>query len=181
MLDPNELQKQLATDSRKQLGEEPKSLGPVTTLHIDVVGSRGRRYMGDFVFKVPTLLQQIEVGRLKTAYLPAGAATDPNAYALCEQLCYLQITIDQKSVPSWWKPAEMFDATPVSALYREAISYELRFHGRDPLVAADQDAAVDGGGDAGRAAAQDPTDVVGGVSASPQRREVIFSHGEGSA
>lgn len=127
----------MAEDPRKALeriqGSEKKDQGgelPATTkLSIDVEGTRGRRYKHTFTYTVPTLGQQIDIGKLKSLYLPQGASADSNAALLVEQICYLTITIDQKTVPDWWVPMEMHDATPIGALYKEALDYERKFHG----------------------------------------------------
>jgi hypothetical protein len=124
MQDPDDLRA-----SWKAAEEKPaEDLPPLTTLSIDVKGSRGKQYKANFVFKVPTIGEQIEIGRLKAAYLPNGSAADPNAALLVEQCCFLAVTIQKTNLPVWWKPFEMYDAAPVSALYAEALKYERRFH-----------------------------------------------------
>lgn len=107
---------------------EKEKLDAETWFEIDCTDTRGNRYRGRFHYRVPTLGQTIEIGRMKAAYLPNGAATDRTAALLVEQICYLHITL-QKPTPAWWKPFELYDALPVSTLYAEAISYEARFLG----------------------------------------------------
>jgi len=176
MLEPEKLREQIEESFKpSDEKEEAEDLPPITKIHIDVQGWRGRRYEGDFVFKVPTLGDQIAIGRMKAAYLPTGSPTDPNAMVLTEQICYLEVTL-QKPRPDWWKPFQLYDGVPVSALYAEAVAYERRFHGEAPKAPAvpegdskSDDAAGDGAGD------QAP--VGRKVPPSAERRTVIAAHG----
>lgn len=146
----------------------------MTTLSIDAKDTRGKRYKASFVYKVPTIGEQIEIGRLKAAYLPQGAAADRNAQLLVEQICYLEVSIQKTDLPAWWKPFELYDAAPVTALYAEAIKYERRFHRLDSEVRItpqkDQVGAEDNEGSDDEAA-----DAVGSaVPRTSKRRETLI-------
>jgi hypothetical protein len=146
---------------------------PVTTLRLNVVGSRGKRYQGDFVYHVPTIGDQVRIGRLKSEYLPNGGLADPNAALLVEQCCYLAVTI--KKAPDWWEPFAMFDAAPISALYAEGTTYEGKFHGTDSQPQNDSDPA---GEPAGPSSDSGPGEAHMGRKVQPpaKRREVIATH-----
>jgi len=130
---PDEMRRRLS-GSQLDEDEEYEDLSPMTTLSIDIKDTRGKRYNASFVYKVPSIGEQIEIGRLKSAYLPQGAVADRNAQLLVEQICYLEVTIQKNDLPAWWKPFELYDAAPVTALYAEAIKYERRFLGVDSEV-----------------------------------------------
>ena len=170
-ISPDELRKQW---NAAENDKEAEDLPPLTTLSIDVEGSRGKRYQGSFVFKVPTIGEQIEIGRLKAAYLPQGSAADPNAALLVEQCCFLEVTLQKKGLPAWFRPFELYDAAPISALYAEAIKYERRFHRADKKPTADfsdNSGAPNSSGDA-------PESVLGmgaDLSAASKRSKVLIS------
>lgn len=170
-ISPDELRKQWSSAADEK---EVEDLPPITTLSIDVVGSRGKRYQGSFVFKVPTIGEQIDIGRLKSAYLPQGSAADPNAALLVEQCCFLEVTIQKKNMPAWFRPFELYDASPVSALYAEAIKYERRFHRTDKNAAAD----LESNSEAENKRGSDPAGVVAlgeDIPATAQRSKVLIS------
>lgn len=175
MQTPEELLKQIE-DTEKAEAQDRGELPAMTRLHIDVEGTRGKRYRGEFHYTVPTLADQIQMGRLKATYLPQGAAADANAAILAEQICYLAVTI-QDPKPEWWNPFAMYDAAPIGALYGEALKYERKFHGRDEddrgddAGAAESSAGSDGGSEA------DGEATVGRKVQPPaKRRETIVSH-----
>ena len=150
--------------------EDNGDLPPITTLSIDVVGTRKKRWKGDFTFKVPNLGDNIKIGAMKSAYLPLGGGSDPQAAALAEQICYLQVTLTK--TPDWWEPAKFYDATPVTALYGEATRYESRFHGEDTKPRADTEVSEgvgepDGGGSA---------DVGRKIQPPAKRSETLTAH-----
>jgi hypothetical protein len=173
VLDPDKLREQIAKQSEQE--EESEDLPPITTLHIDVKGTRGKRYVGDFTFKVPTLGDQVEMARIKTTYLPQGGAADVNGALLVEQIAYLTITI-QKPTPAWYKPFALYDATPISALYMEAIGYERRFHGADVKPGEAPEADSEGSEDAGGSSVEDPNPVGRKVSPPAKRSETLVAH-----
>lgn len=169
-ISPEDLRKQWGAAEEKAVEDLP----PLTTLTIDVTGSRGKHYQGSFVFKVPTIGEQIEIGRLKAAYLPQGATSDPNAALLVEQCCFLEVTIQKKGMPAWFRPFDLYDAAPVSALYAEAIKYERRFHRTDKNVNADLEGAAgsaNGSGDTAENVLALGTDI----PAPAQRSKVLIA------
>ena len=175
MKTPDEMLRELERDEEKSSAEYG-DLPPVTRLSIDVKGSRGKRYQGDFTYKVPDIGDQIRIGQLKNQYLPQGGAADPNALLLVEQSCYLEVTITDK--PDWFKePFRMYDATPMSTLYGRALEYERRFHGADEDGAEAQSAAGQPGSDANTGSdAADSASLGRKVQPSAERRETLVSH-----
>lgn len=175
--DPREL---LQEASRKTAASaEPEEQLPATTMiNLDVVGARGKRYLHTFRYTVPNLGDQIKIGQIKASYLPHGHVADPNAGALVEYLAYLTVTIDQSMLPDWWQPLNLRDATPFAVLYKEALSYERRFHGINQVQQdrglGEVDQVEDGQHGGGGPEAGD--DHVGdGAPASPQRRKTLVS------
>jgi hypothetical protein len=152
----------------------------VTKFHVDVIGTRGVRYQGDFIYRVPRMIDQVSIGRLKSEYLPQGGMADPNAAIIVEQLCYLAVTI-QDPKPAWWKPSEFYDAAPLGAVYKEALDYERKFHGGD----ADDSEARSGVGSDGILESDGPesaSEAPMGRKVQPptKRRETLVAHSERS-
>lgn len=155
-----------------------EELLPQRIIELDVIGTRNKRYRGTFTYRVPTLAMSIAIGRRKAELLgdKPVATADIFSAALAEQIAYLEVTLEGgPKLPEWWKPLEMYDSTPVAALYQEAASYEARFHGREPLqrknpappARADHDASGD-----------DPegsVEVGGNVSPAAERQPIVFS------
>lgn len=123
--DPSSLKQEMSGKS----AEDEDQLSPTTTIEVDKEVN-GRHYRGTFIFKVPTLGDMIMIGKMKTAYLPQGAAADPTAATLVEQVCYLEVCL-QDPRPSWWKPLEFREADVLTHLYLEAAAYANKFLGRD--------------------------------------------------
>ena len=96
--DPSELRERLEGKTT-----EAEGLPPTTV--IDVKGTHGRRYVGRFTYKVPTLGDQIAIGQLKSIYLPQGAVADQNATFIVEQISYLEVTLAKEGRPAWYKPS----------------------------------------------------------------------------
>jgi len=164
--------------AEKAEGEPAEELTPVSKVTLDVTGSRGKRYQGVFHFKCLQLGDQVQLAKLKAHYLPQGAAADPNGMLLVEQICYLEVALlDPK--PDWWRPFQLYDATPVSALYTEVASYEARFHGEDP----DRRGLPEVSGAEGEHDGGDPPagDAAVGRKVQPpaQRRETLIAHSAG--
>lgn len=128
--DPSE---QLQKLTAKTQEEEPKEDLPAqTVIELDTVDSRGKRYKGRFLFKVPTIGDQITMGLLKSGYLPQGAAADNNANLLAGVCCYLAVCLKFEQgfdKPEWYDPMNAFSFDPYSELYRRCLDYENRFHG----------------------------------------------------
>lgn len=176
---PEDVLKQFASVDAPDKAEDDL-LPAITRLEIDVTGIRGQRYQGDFIYKVPTLADQISIGRLKNTYLPQGGAADANASILVEQISYLAVTI-QDPKPDWWEPFGSYDATPLSALYKEALSYEQRFHGELANRGTTQNRAAGAGhDDAPRDDADGEAHVGRKVQPTAERRETIVAHSQRS-
>lgn len=175
MLDPSDALKAINREPLEITANKDTSLPAITKLKVDVTDGRGKKYVGEFTFKVPTLGDQVQIGRLKTVYLPSGSPADTNAALIVEAICYLEVTL-QGDKPSWWKPFEMYDITPVSALYQEALSYERRFLGGDQ----------DGAGNAEEPSSEGESVGTGKpavgrkVQPSSKRREVLVGESEGT-
>lgn len=168
---PNPLDMLRAVDTSATPAPEHEELPPVTTLEIDVVGTRGKRYTHRFNFRVPTLGDQVTMAKIEAGYLPSGAASAGQVGHLVRMIAYLAVTIDPSNVPEWWARAlDCYDATPIQALWEEAVAYERRFHGLPDLRAArraqvDPQRAADDGRGAGEGAdpvRQDVRDPSGG-------------------
>lgn len=155
--DPEQVLKDSRLDDDEE--EEHEQLPPTDAISIDVRDSRGKRYKGTFLFTVPDIGTQIEIGKMKAAYLPQGSAPDPNALTLVEIVCFLTATLtfnEQFPKPSWWNPMKAYSAEPYTALYGRCLEYEARFHGERKEPQRDEGDAgesEDSGGDAGRRAA----------------------------
>ncbi len=172
MLTPDELKKQIEGED----DEPEEELPPLAMLTIDVKGSRGRRYAHSFKYKVPTLGEQVMIGRMKAEYLPKGGDADSNAALLIEQICYLEVTLQKEGVPAWWKPFELYDAAPVGALYGEAVKYERRFHGSAADAEPDQADASARPEDTNGAVSEDSAGVGRKVQPAAKRRKVVVSN-----
>jgi hypothetical protein len=155
--------------------EATEELSPLKKFHVDVTDPRGKRYVGDFLYKVPSLGDQIMVGRLKAEYLPQGGVSDPNATALVEQICYLEVCLqfsESMPKPEWWEPFNLYHALPVSTLYAEVTRYEAKFHGAD--LGSEEDPKASGEeANGGGPAAPGPTHVGRKIRPTTERREVI--------
>jgi hypothetical protein len=178
MKTPEELLEKIAGDADAK--EAETTLPGITKLHIDVTGTRGVRYQGDFIFRVPRMIDQVSIGRLKSEYLPQGGVADPNAAIIVEQLCYLAVTL-QDPKPDWWQPSEFYDAAPLGAVYKEALNYERKFHGGD----ADDPEVRSGVGSDGILESdgpESPREAPVGRKVQPpsKRRETLVSHSERS-
>lgn len=176
MKSPDEVLRDMRQSEDDAEAETEEELPPITTIELDCTDDRGRQYKGSFVFKVPTLGDQIVIGKLKAQYLPDGAAADTNAALLVEQICYLEVCLqfsNKHPRPDWWKPFHFYDATPVTALYMEVMAYEARFHGGDKDSDADQGDAGTGQEDGVGTAATDQPHVGRKVQPPAKRREVV--------
>lgn len=157
--------------------ETPANELPDTkVIDLDVTDSRGTRYRGSFLYTVPTLGDQIEIGKLKTHYLPQGSAADPEAALLVEVIAYLTVCLTFNELhkkPSWWKPLQARTPDPYSKLYGRCLEYEARFHGRG------QDHRADEGDDAGPGEPEPDSELrVGGEVRPPaKRRETLAGDG----
>ena len=139
-----------------------EDLPAVKIIEIDVPGRRGQRYVGRFHYTVPTIGQQIQMGALKAAYLPAGAGGDTQAASLADILAYLTVTITFSVAypkPKCWDPLNVYNAAPSTELYGRCLAYEARFHGED---SQERDVEED--------ARREPDDE--GASAAPVGRKV---------
>ena len=178
MKTPEELLERIEHDAEAQ--EAETALPGITKIHVDVIGTRGVHYKGDFIYRVPRMIDQVSIGRLKSEYLPQGGIADPNAAIIVEQLCYLAVTI-QDPKPDWWKPSEFYDAAPLGAVYKGALDYERRFHGGDE----DDSEARSGAGSDGILESdgpESPSEVTVGRKVQPpsKRRETLVTHSERS-
>lgn len=176
--DPEELlRSQDLKREQKDAQEVAEALPPVTTLSIDCVDGRGKRYQGEFYFKVPTLGDRLRIGNLKLGYFPGGEPPDATSVQMVHIICYLTVTIrfddGRFKKPHWWDPWNLYDATPFAQLYKEAAQYERKFHGEDSdagdIQAIDQEQEPRTGGD-------DAAPVGRKVRASSERRETLTAN-----
>ena len=158
--------------------EDGERLTPVYAFDLDVEGEHGKRWTGSFVFRVPTVGQKIEIGHLKSTFLPNGSVqgigSETLAAGFAEMVAYLSITLTK--YPDWWKPLDMYDPNPLAEVFKEAIEYEHRFHGRDTVDGDDQVRA----GSGERSGGDDPTDVGRKVRKRSKRSTIIESDSQAS-
>lgn len=176
-LDPERLRQEMSKrDQAPKKEDDDGDVPAVKRIDIDVTDSRGKHYAGSVVYRVPAIGQQIEIGRMKAAMMPAGAPTDGDmAGMLCEMLCYLAVTLDKNSLPPWWKPHRFYDSTVVSFVYAQARAHHARFLGvADERGVDDEEAALGSGGDDLDAVERD-------VQPAAERRETLVSHADRSA
>lgn len=144
---------------------------PLHRFSIDMEDSRGKRYKGDFVFKVPNIGDQVSIASMKSMYLPNGAAADPNGAFLAEMICTLEVCLQEK--PKWWKPHLFYDADVISEVYRRCTAFERKFLGRDANVG---ESTEESPSEAEDREGDDPVHqgaVDGDVQPAGQRREVL--------
>ena len=152
--------------------EDPSQMKDTTTISVDET-IRGVNYRGTFVYKVPTLADSILIGRMKTQYLPEGSAADQTAALLVEQICYLEVTLQQPR-PAWWKPLEFREGDLVALVYSEALAYANKFLGRHEKHGT-AESSDDESGD-GWDASSDEGDVGEDLSGADQRSKITLSH-----
>ena len=152
--------------------DEPVRLSPITTIEIDET-MNGVRYQGTFTYKVPTIGDSIMIGQMKNKYLPDGSKADQQSALLVEQICYLEITL-QNPRPAWWAPLDFVEGDILAKLYSEALAYANRFLGRDKVngstVSVDESSGS-GGDDLG-----DEGDLEQDVPGANERPKTIISH-----
>lgn len=173
--DPEKVLADMRGTEKKE--DDEKNLPAETTFSIDITSARGKQYAGTFRYRVPTLGQQIEIGRLKTAYLPQGAAADVNAASLVEIISYLSVCIhfdDTHKKPSWWNPLQTHDHEPYTELFGRCLDYEARFLGKRPERRADQ-----GESEGVRKLPRDDSPVVGDEVQPPAKRSETLA-GDGA-
>jgi hypothetical protein len=177
---PDDGQGNAAPDDEEESLLPADELPPITTVSIDLKDSRGIHYQGAFVFKVPTMRDEIEIGRRKSLLLPISVVNDVNAIMLAEMIAYLDVTIQKgekgERLPKWWAPLDFYDAAPIAALYAEVTAYARRFRNEpDPVIgpAARKPA---------RKSRQDGRGAVDGdVPPAVERRTISRTDGAGSS
>lgn len=170
-MDPAALQRRLESDKQDSAEEEKPDLPPMTKFAIDFADRKGKRWQGEFIYKVPTLGDMLRIANLKTAQLPAGSPWDANGAMLSEMMCYLEVTL-QKPRPKWWSPHLFYSAEVLAKVYAEATAYADRFLGRTPPSGGDEGKAREEEGDA----PPGDDDVEREVQPPSQRRETLVSH-----
>jgi hypothetical protein len=133
----------------------------------------GIQYKGTFTYKVPNLGEQILIGKLKNSYLPDGSSADGHSALLVEQICYLQVTL-QDPTPSWWKPMEFHAADIVSILYAKGLAYANTFLGRGDD--SGESSSVDEKQESGGQHTLDESDVGEEVSSADERPKTVIAH-----
>jgi hypothetical protein len=162
------------SEIKKELTQKKPTERLPTTTRIEVDETiRGVRYAGTFVFKVPTLADQILIGQIKARYLPNGGKADPVSELLVEQICFLEVTL-QDPKPSWWRPLEFTESDLLARVYVEAMGYANTFLGRNAVSGktdGDNDIGNDGRDDGASEGA-----VGEGVPSADERPKTIISH-----
>lgn len=148
-------------------------------IEIDCKDGRGKRYTGRFLFTVPNIGQQIEIGKLKAIYLPQGSPADVNATVLVETICFLTVTIafnDTHKKPAWWNPLKAYSMEPYTQLYGRCLEYEARFHGgvEEPR---DDEGGLREGDDGGEVPGDGEVRVGDEVRPASKRQETLAGDG----
>ena len=165
--------------------EEGEKLDLPTTSVINLVGTKG--FMGRFPFRVPTLGDQLRIGAI-VSQLCDGIPIEsmpPAARVIAHATAYMQVlsnppegTSDIR--PAWWHASEggtkLYNSDPILEYYKEGVSYEDRFHGRDEEPSADSE--DDGVKGAEAQASADEDRVEQPVPAPSQRRTIVSSDGK---
>jgi hypothetical protein len=159
--------------------EELELLPAQTTIEIDVKDGRGKRYKGTFLYHVPNIGTLIDIGNMKTQYLPQGSAADVNAVALVEVVCYLTAAIqfnDSFKKPKWWDPLKAYSMEPYTRLYGRCLEYEARFHGTSEEPRDDESGLREGDND-GEVRGGSEVRVGDEVRPTSKRRETLAGDG----
>lgn len=149
---------------------------PITRIEIDEQSPDGRRrYKGTFQFKVPTLGDRADIAALKARYLQQLSNVGDEGTAVAEMLSYLGVTIDVESAPEWWKKSklgtDLYDYSPVVALYGRCRQYEATFLGPRTESRSDEGAVAE------RPDVAPSSNVGESVQDPPKRREVLATVG----
>ncbi len=174
---PEELRKRMSDESEGNgKAAKPDFTRPYHTFDFDQT-IRGHHYKGTFTAKVPSIGQQIEIGRMKTIYLPQGAAADMNAAALVEAICYLEVCLEKDKRPEWWAPMDFLDSVIVMRVYAEVIAHANNFLGVSKKSGST--AETDEGHEEARGEdAPAESSVDEDVQPARKRREVVISERE---
>lgn len=181
-IDPRKALEQLRKDAGQGAADEAP-LSPVTIIDLEVESEDGRRtYRGRFKFTVPTLGMKIDIGKLKTLYLPMGSHADVEAAGIVETIAYLTVcceAVDEAGkptkLPGWWDPINARDFTPYGKLYSEAVAYDRRFRGAGKAPQRSRDAGLADEEGPNRGGEDDASDdaVGGDVQAPAERRTTL--------
>lgn len=161
----------LLKESLEDRQEDEPVLNRIHVFNLDVEGEHGNKWRGRFVYEVPNIGQKIMIGQMKANYLPKGAMADVSAGALTEMVCYLSVTLKEK--PSWFKPMELMDETPLAKVYEEVLGYEQKFHGNNAVKQSDGEGPEKSQG----SGENDSVDVGEQIQPPTERSETIISHG----
>lgn len=163
---------------KRQAEEESEEAAdsPTTVIEVNTV-VRGTSYRGTFVFRVPSIKDQITIGQMKALYLPNGATADPASATLVEQICYLEVCLGPDR-PNWWKPMEFKEGDLLALVYQRGIAYANKFLGRDKGDA--EDSGSDGIEDSGGNPPDDESNVVEEVSAPNKSSSTLIHDSSGA-
>lgn len=177
-LDPSALRRSAAAvrTPKKDEDESNGDVPAVKRIDIDMKDTRGKHHEGFVVFRVPTIGMQIEIGNLKATMMPGGVPSDGDASGLMnEMLCYLEVCLDKKQRPDWWKPHRFYDASILSFVYAQARAHHARFLGHAEIDGDDAGSTGEGRDDDGRDALERD------LQPPAERRETLVSHSDRGA
>lgn len=175
--DPRKALEQIRKGPETDEGPLPSS----TIVTIDVKNGP-HHYQGRWRFTVPTLGMKIEIGKLKTLYMPMGSGADAEAAGIVEVLAVLAVCcqpVDEagkaSEPPGWWDPINARDFLPYGTLYQEVMSYDRRFRGEGatPRHSRDARGAHEEAAVGGRVDGADDGGVGSAVPAAPERRTTL--------
>ncbi|SRR6266481_4548379 len=107
----------------------PKELPPDTeTIQVDVIGSvTKRRFLGEFIVRIPTLEDQSSMGRLEASL--NGESTSSGLIRMNRMISYLKYTVVE--APPTWRDANMGhrlrDPNVIEAVYDQVLAFEDRW------------------------------------------------------
>lgn len=106
---------------------------------LDLKGNiTGLQYKGAFKYKLPNIAKNSQISVME-ARLNSGLAEtlDPTTRLVHYMLSYLRFTLEEKTLPEWWKKSnygvDLYDPNVVTELYQKCTAFEkeweLKVHG----------------------------------------------------
>lgn len=164
-------------------GAAAEEIPSETVFRFDHTSKRGKRFVGEFEYHVPTLGEQVDISVRKAQYLQETGGVEGEGQSLAEMISYLSIALrdtEEHPFPKWWKQSNsginLHDLSPVLALYVLGRAYEATFHG----INEDTDTGVDEDEGTGGHDADGEGTVDTDVQPPPERRTLVDLDGKGS-
>jgi hypothetical protein len=176
-------ERELQARGEKKKTDADEDVSPIKMIDLDVVGERGRKYVGRFHYKVPSIAEETRITQLRANILPDGASFDQLGGRKVEALTYLSVAIrfsKEFPRPDWYAPdgEHSYDMTPYFSLFGRCREHEARFRFGDALT-GDAGEGVRGTDDAPAGGGEAP--VGRKVPPPSKRRETLAGDDEGGA